>query len=180
LLSQKCIGKYDDNRNEAAEEGLWLLTAESAEMLGPHLIKLRPLLRDMEVIVVNYNSIEVPVALGRQMRKDLGRWESRNNLPPQYFVLRLLKKDSPLVQLIMHDIHKRGHNISPNSSMKTCIRRGFLWCGCEDTFKKLNDSCMWCTLKRASFRKLVREQAILGPDSTLEHLTSEEILDVVV
>ena len=179
-LTKRLIGSYDDSRDESAEAGMWLLTAESAERLGPHLIKLRPILKDMEVVVVNFHSFEVPVALGRQMRKNLGRWESRNKLPPQYFTLRLIKKGSPLMKIIMQDIHKRGHNIGPNTLMKTCVREGFLWRGCEGTFQKQNESCAWCILKRATFRKLVQEQAILGPDSTLQHLTSEDILDVVV
>jgi hypothetical protein len=134
----------------------------------------------MEMVAVTYNSTVIPVALGREIRKNLGRWEKRHNMPPQYFIIRMLKKDSSLVRLISQDLHNRGHNTSPNYLMKSSIREGFLWSGCEDTFKKLNSACVWCKYKRTSFRKLVQSQAILGPDSTLEHLTSEHLLDVVI
>jgi len=179
-LKKRSIGSYENGRDVMAKEGLWLLAAESAEEPGPHLSKLRPILRDMEVLNINYKGVEIPVAVGRQIRKNISKLKRTRIRPPQYFNIKLLKKDSPLASLIVRDFHRLGHNISPNDMLKECVREGFLWPGCEDTFKKFNDDCMWCTAKRAAFRKMVSEQAILGPDATVEHLTSKDILDVVV
>jgi hypothetical protein len=172
---------YPEQREKHLTEGLWLLTAEAAEDPGPHLLPLRKVLRDMEVIEVFYAGKEVPVALGREMRQHLGREEKMMGQQPQLYVLRLLKKDSHLVKLIIRDLHQNeGHNVGPVSLTSSAIRSGFLWTGIEDSFRRDNEGCAHCSLKKAAFRKMIRHQAIFGPDSTVKHITSDEILSMVV
>ena len=177
LTKKRLIGNYDTNRSQMADAGLWLLTAESAERTGPHLKRLRSIIKDMQVIGVHTKGLIAPIALGRQMRKNLGPTTKKKH---PHFILRLLRKKSPLVEIIVQQFHRGSHNVSPETLMKRSIREGFLWSGCEDTFQTFRQACMQCKIKQATFRDLVREQAMFGPDSTLEHLTSRNILDIVI
>ena len=175
------LGTYEEARDISMTQGLWLLTAESSEYPGSHLTPLRRTLKDMEVIAILFAGREVPVALGRELREHLGREERQARAKAQYYVLRLLRRDSPLVQLILRDFHQsEGHNCGPATLMNTAIREGFLWPSIERTFKEFNDKCPRCQYKRAAFRKVIRYQAVFGPDSTLLQMTSEDIMNYVV